>query len=225
MPPAATEAQRFVAETYGERATILRALGAGAWSQAYAFTLDGEPAVIRFGHYVDDFRKDQAMAPPARLLRAHRPGRHELQRLHRAMGRPRPQREASITTTPPVKRRLPKDRGVLPSQLRLSYISFSFWSGPMWGRGRALPAWRQRWNIGAVITTAMFHRCRCRSGAGSGPVLRAGVPWRARLMGHAGDRAESRPGPALPEPRRDTGRNQLCDSLDRGGTGPRSWSA
>jgi hygromycin-B 4-O-kinase len=62
MPPAAAEAQRFVAETYGERATILHALGAGAWSQAYAFTLDGQPAVIRFGHYVDDFRKDQAMA-------------------------------------------------------------------------------------------------------------------------------------------------------------------
>ena len=56
------DARRFVAETYGERATILHALGAGAWSQAYAFTLDGQPAVVRFGHYVDDFRKDQAMA-------------------------------------------------------------------------------------------------------------------------------------------------------------------
>ena len=51
-----------MAETYGKRATILHALGAGAWSQAYAFTLDGQPAVIRFGHYADDFRKDQAMA-------------------------------------------------------------------------------------------------------------------------------------------------------------------
>ena len=32
-------------------------------------------------------------------------------------------------------------------------------------------------------------------------------------MGHAGDRAESRPGQAPPERRRDTGRNQLRDSL------------
>ena len=40
----------------------VRALGAGEWSQAYAFVLDGREAVIRFGGYAEDFRKDQVMA-------------------------------------------------------------------------------------------------------------------------------------------------------------------
>jgi hypothetical protein len=41
MPVTDAEACRFVA-------------GAGDWSRAYAF--------VRFGHHVEDFRKDQAMA-------------------------------------------------------------------------------------------------------------------------------------------------------------------
>jgi hygromycin-B 4-O-kinase len=36
-------------------------LGAGAWSQAYSFTLDGKESVIRFGAHGDDFAKDQIM--------------------------------------------------------------------------------------------------------------------------------------------------------------------
>lgn len=58
------EAQRFVTRTFGDRATRLTPLGAGEWSVAYAFnlTLDAKPAVIRFGNYVEDFRKDRAMA-------------------------------------------------------------------------------------------------------------------------------------------------------------------
>ena len=53
---------RFVADHYGRRAADVRALGAGAWSRAYAFILDGHAAVIRFGQHVEDFRKDQVMA-------------------------------------------------------------------------------------------------------------------------------------------------------------------
>jgi hygromycin-B 4-O-kinase len=56
------QAQRLVARMYGNRAAGLSPLGAGEWSQAYAFDLDGQPAVIRFGNYVADFIKDQAMA-------------------------------------------------------------------------------------------------------------------------------------------------------------------
>jgi hygromycin-B 4-O-kinase len=55
-------ARRFVADRYGRRATRIRALGAGDWSRAYHFVLDGMEAVIRFGGYVEDFRKDQMMA-------------------------------------------------------------------------------------------------------------------------------------------------------------------
>ena len=56
------EAFRFVAGYYGRRAADVGALAAGEWSRAYEFVLDGREAVIRFGHHVEDFRKDQAMA-------------------------------------------------------------------------------------------------------------------------------------------------------------------
>jgi hygromycin-B 4-O-kinase len=62
MPVTDAEAVRFVASYYGRRAADVSALGAGAWSRAYAFILDGREAVIRFGHHAEDFRKDQAMA-------------------------------------------------------------------------------------------------------------------------------------------------------------------
>jgi hygromycin-B 4-O-kinase len=51
-----------VAKRYGSRARDLRNLGAGEWSRAYAFVLDGRQHVIRFGAHVEDFRKDAAMA-------------------------------------------------------------------------------------------------------------------------------------------------------------------
>jgi len=55
-------AQRFVADRYGMRAGSVTLLGAGEWSRAYAFALDGRPAVIRFGAYGEDFAKDRIMA-------------------------------------------------------------------------------------------------------------------------------------------------------------------
>jgi len=60
MPEAG--ARRFIANRYGDRASGLTPIGAGEWSRAYAFTLDGRAAVARFGAYGDDFAKDQAMA-------------------------------------------------------------------------------------------------------------------------------------------------------------------
>ena len=62
MPMTHAEARHFVAEYYGGRAGNVRTLDAGEWSRAYAFVLDGQQAVIRFGDYVEGFRKDQVMA-------------------------------------------------------------------------------------------------------------------------------------------------------------------
>jgi Phosphotransferase enzyme family len=62
MPVTHAEARRFVDEHYGPRAADVRALGAGEWSRAYAFVLDGRKAVIRFGDHVEDFGKDRVMA-------------------------------------------------------------------------------------------------------------------------------------------------------------------
>jgi hygromycin-B 4-O-kinase len=62
--PVADEAaaRRFAGARYGQRASGLRALGAGEWSRAYALVLDGLDRVIRFGPYAEDFRKDSVMA-------------------------------------------------------------------------------------------------------------------------------------------------------------------
>lgn len=62
MPVTDAEARHFVTRYFGRRAAGLGALGAGEWSRAYAFTLDGREAVIRFGDYPEDFGKDQVMA-------------------------------------------------------------------------------------------------------------------------------------------------------------------
>ena len=53
--------QDFISARYGSRATPLVELGAGAWSKAYSFTLDGRDSVARFGLYGEDFFKDQVM--------------------------------------------------------------------------------------------------------------------------------------------------------------------
>jgi hygromycin-B 4-O-kinase len=66
MPVTDAQASRFVAGYYGRRAGDVRVLGAGDWSRAYAFVLDGQEMVIRFGHHVEDFRKDRAMAAHSR---------------------------------------------------------------------------------------------------------------------------------------------------------------
>lgn len=55
-------AQRFISGRYGNRASALSLLGAGEWSRAYAFTLDGQAVVVRFGGFAEDFAKDQFMA-------------------------------------------------------------------------------------------------------------------------------------------------------------------
>jgi hygromycin-B 4-O-kinase len=62
MPVTDAKVRGFVAKHYGRRAADVRGLGAGEWSRAYAFVLDGREAVIRFGRHVEDFRKDQVMA-------------------------------------------------------------------------------------------------------------------------------------------------------------------
>lgn len=60
--PTLIQIQQFVQARYGNRAGRLTVLGAGEWSRAYAFTLDGAEAVVRFGAHGDDFAKDQIMA-------------------------------------------------------------------------------------------------------------------------------------------------------------------
>ena len=60
MPEAG--ARHFIADRHGDRASRLALLGAGEWSRAYAFMLDGQAAVARFGAYGGDFAKDQVMA-------------------------------------------------------------------------------------------------------------------------------------------------------------------
>jgi chloramphenicol 3-O-phosphotransferase len=56
------EAYRFLCGHYHRHARDVHLLGAGEWSRAYAFVLDGREMVIRFGEHIEDFRKDQVMA-------------------------------------------------------------------------------------------------------------------------------------------------------------------
>jgi len=58
----ADAAQQFIRSRYGNRAGELSALGAGEWSRAFAFTLDGRRMVARFGRHGEDFAKDAVMA-------------------------------------------------------------------------------------------------------------------------------------------------------------------
>jgi hygromycin-B 4-O-kinase len=51
---------RFIAERYGHSAgASVAALGGGDWSRAFSFCADAQKLVVRFGHYPEDFRKDQ----------------------------------------------------------------------------------------------------------------------------------------------------------------------
>jgi hygromycin-B 4-O-kinase len=56
-----SDVQSFVRGRYGDHAGHLESLGSGDWSMAYAFTLDSNEVVIRFGAYGEDFAKDQVM--------------------------------------------------------------------------------------------------------------------------------------------------------------------
>jgi len=57
-----SDAQTFLHDHYGDRASQLKPLGSGDWSKAYAFTLDGNEVVARFGPHGEDFTKDQVMS-------------------------------------------------------------------------------------------------------------------------------------------------------------------
>jgi hygromycin-B 4-O-kinase len=59
--PSAEDVAQFVRARYGDRATTPVLLGAGEWSQAYAFRLDRQELVIRFGLHREDFAKDARM--------------------------------------------------------------------------------------------------------------------------------------------------------------------
>ena len=65
-PMTLPEAQAFVEHRYGSRSGPLTFLGAGEWSRAYAFVLDGAERVIRFGNYPEDFAKDREMGTHSR---------------------------------------------------------------------------------------------------------------------------------------------------------------
>ncbi|UVI30218.1 phosphotransferase family protein [Paenibacillus spongiae] len=54
-------ANRFLKDHFGERAHSLVLCGAGDWSKAYSFILDGKDMVIRFGAHREDFEKDRVM--------------------------------------------------------------------------------------------------------------------------------------------------------------------
>ncbi|MFE1128398.1 phosphotransferase family protein [Streptomyces albidoflavus] len=60
LPP--SFAPRLVRTLYGDRATEPRSLASGAWSQAYALTLDGAEVVLRVGAHGEDFAKDEVVA-------------------------------------------------------------------------------------------------------------------------------------------------------------------
>ena len=61
-PPAMRDVEMFLHSVVGPRVIGVAAIGAGEWSRAYAYTLDGERFVIRFGALDEDFRKDALAA-------------------------------------------------------------------------------------------------------------------------------------------------------------------
>ena len=63
QPVGLGEAAAFLAERYAGQARDVAELGGGDWSRAFSFRLDGRNLVARFGHYGEDFARDQqAMA-------------------------------------------------------------------------------------------------------------------------------------------------------------------
>jgi len=53
------QAQAFLVDHLDTEPSEVALIGEGAWSRCYGFRRDDEQLVIRFGHYVDDFHKDQ----------------------------------------------------------------------------------------------------------------------------------------------------------------------
>jgi hygromycin-B 4-O-kinase len=60
MPIDPEKVQRFLAAR--REVQHVRRVGAGAWSTAFSFECDGRRRVVRFGHHVEDFRKDERAA-------------------------------------------------------------------------------------------------------------------------------------------------------------------
>jgi hygromycin-B 4-O-kinase len=58
-------ATAFLEERFGGRAGSIEPLKSGAWSTAYAFTVDGDPFVIRFNAHLEDFVKDRLIGEVA----------------------------------------------------------------------------------------------------------------------------------------------------------------
>lgn len=53
------QAQTFLTDTLKVDATAVEQIGEGAWSRCFGFRQGDQELAIRFGHYVDDFQKDQ----------------------------------------------------------------------------------------------------------------------------------------------------------------------
>jgi hygromycin-B 4-O-kinase len=53
-----SDTARFLKEWYGPSVTGIRPLGAGAWSQAFAFRHDGVEQVMRWSRFADNFARD-----------------------------------------------------------------------------------------------------------------------------------------------------------------------
>jgi hygromycin-B 4-O-kinase len=54
-----TQVQAFLTSDFDRACSHVERIGAGAWSQCFGFRRANQELVIRFGQYVDDFRKDQ----------------------------------------------------------------------------------------------------------------------------------------------------------------------
>lgn len=62
LRPGSDEARAFLALHLGRGVDSVEWVGAGAWSSCFAFEVDGEPRVVRFGRCLDDFEKDARAA-------------------------------------------------------------------------------------------------------------------------------------------------------------------
>lgn len=55
--------EAFLATRFGGDVSDIAPLGAGVWSQAFAFRRAGRDYVLRVGAYQEDFAKDRLAAP------------------------------------------------------------------------------------------------------------------------------------------------------------------
>ena len=56
------QARAFLASHFSTQAEDVAQIGEGAWSRCFGFRLGDEALVVRFGHHLADFRKDQLAA-------------------------------------------------------------------------------------------------------------------------------------------------------------------